>query len=327
MGWESAAIMAGSNILGGMLSGNAARGAANDSAAAQLEAARIAADAQRFRPVGITSRFGTSNFGFDSSGNLTSAGYNLSPELKAMQDQIMASTRASLGDISQIQGLGRGYLAQTPQQAAANWMQSQQALLQPSRDLQRAQLQQSLFNTGRSGLSVAQGGNLGAANPEMQAYYNALAQQDAQLAAQAQQAGQQQTQFGLGLLSSAYAPFQTGLGLGSTIEQLGQSPLDIGAQLGGRSATAGANVGQTLLRGGLGAAQTMQAANAYSPLGSALTGLSQNPQFASALGNWATNSPSWTTGLGVMPQTTFNGWGSDFSGLLGNDLASQIGLI
>jgi hypothetical protein len=33
-------------------------------------------------------------------------------------------------------------------------------------------------------------------------------------------------------------------------------PLDISAQLGGRAATAGANVGQSLLTGGLGAAQT-----------------------------------------------------------------------
>lgn len=284
MGWESAAIMAGGNILGGMLSGDAARGAASDSAAAQLQAAQIAADAQRFRPVGITSRFGTSNFGFDSSGNLASAGYQLSPELQSLQDQIMASTRASLGDVGQLQALGRGYLAQTPQQAAADWMSKQQALLQPSRDLQYANMQQNLFNTGRGGLSVAQGGSLGAANPEAQAYYNALAQQDAQLAAQAQQAGQQQTTYGLGLLSSAYEPFQTGLGLGTTLEQLGQSPLDIGAQLGGRSATAGANVGRSLLAGGLGAAKTMQAANSFSPVGSTLMGLSQNPYFAYSLG-------------------------------------------
>lgn len=253
----------------------AARDAANASAAAQIEAARIAADAARFRPVGITSRFGSSQFGFDG-GNLTSAGYQLSPELKAMQDQIMGFTQQGLGDVGMLQRLGRGYLAQTPQQVAADWMSKQQALLQPSRDLQLAGVRQSLFNTGRGGLSVAQGGNLAAANPELQAYYNALAQQDAQLAAQAQQAGQQQTQFGLGLLSSAYAPFQTGLGLSSTIEQLGQTPLDIGAQLGGRTAQAGASQAQALLQGGLGAAKTLQAANATSPLASGLYGLSQS---------------------------------------------------
>lgn len=307
MAWIPAAISAGGNILGGMLSGSSGRGAAGDSAAAQIEAARIAADAARFRPVGITSRFGSSQFGFDSSGNLTSAGYQLSPELKAMQDQIMGFTQQGLGDVGMLQRLGRGYLAQTPQQAAADWMSKQQALLQPSRDLQLAGVRQSLFNTGRGGLSVAQGGNLAAANPELQAYYNALAQQDAQLAAQAQQAGQQQTQFGLGLLSSAYAPFQTGLGLSSTIEQLGQTPLDIGAQLGGRTAQAGANVGQSLLAGGLGAAKTLQAANAYSPLGSALTGLSQNQQFTNALGGLFRGTGSVTPDMGQYYATQFAG--------------------
>ena len=295
MAWVPAAIMAGGNVVGGLMQGNAARGAADTSAAAQLEAARIAADAARFRPVGITTNFGTSNFGFDSSGNLSSAGYKLSPELQAMQDQIMGYTRQGLGDVGMLQNLGRGYLAQTPEQAAADWMQKQQTLLQPSRQQQYAQMQQGLFNTGRSGLSVAQGGNLGAANPEAQAYYNALAQQDAALAAQAMQQGQNQTTYGLGLLSSAYAPFQTGLGVSSTIEQLGQTPLDIGAQLGGRSAQAGAIQAQSLLAGGMGAAKTMQAANSFSPLGSAITGLSQNPYFGYGLSNYLNQSPTSMT--------------------------------
>jgi hypothetical protein len=134
---------------------------------------------------------------------------------------------------------------------------------------------------------------LSAANPEMEAYYNALAQQDLQLAAQAQEAGQRQTAFGAGLLGSgsqllgqyqagqvgALSPFQTSLGLGGTIEQMGQQGLEIGSALGGRSATAGANVGRSLLEGGLGAARTMQAANAYNPLANILQGAGTNPLF------------------------------------------------
>lgn len=284
----------------------ATRDAANASAQAQLQAARIAADAARFRPVGVTSRFGSSTFGFNPQGDLTSAGYQLSPELQAMQDQIMGYTRQGLGDIAGLQALGRGYLAQTPEQAAADWMQKQQALLAPSRDLQRSQIQQSLFNTGRGGLSVAQGGNLGAANPELQAYYNALAQQDLGLAAQAQQAGQQQTTFGLGLLSSAYAPFQTGLGLGSTIEQLGQTPLDIGAQLGGRTAAAGAPQAAALLKGGLGAAETLQKANQMSPFAAGLYGLGQSSlgnSIDQQLVNWGKNLFSSST-----PSNPDNWW-------------------
>lgn len=294
MAWIAPALSIGAGLLQGGSSGRAA----GDAGQAQIEAAKIAADAARFRPVGITTNFGTSNFGFDSSGNLTSAGYQLSPEMQAMQNQIMGYTRQGLGDISTLQNLGRGYLAQTPEQAAANWMQRQQAILQPSRDLQRSQLQQSLFNSGRGGLSVAQGGGLQAANPEMQAYYNALAQQDLQLAANAQQAGQQQVQFGQGLLSSAYAPFQTGLGLGAQIEQLGQAPLDIGAQLGGRSATAGANVGQALQTGAARAAPYQTAAGSYNPLASILQGVGQSPQLSGALGKWLGGSDTNAFGLG-----------------------------
>lgn len=305
MSWMPAAISAGANLLGASLSSNAARGAADTSAAASLEAARLAAEAQKFRPVGITSRFGTSSFQFDPSGYLTGAGYTLSPELQAMQDQIMASTRASLGDVTKTQELARGYLSQTPEQAAQQWMSNQQSLLAPSRDLQRSQIQQSLFNTGRGGLSVAQGGNLGAANPEMQAYYNALAQQDLGLAAQADQYGRDRVNYGLGLLSSAYSPFQTGLGLGQTIEQLGQTPLDIGAKLGGRSAEAGANVGQSLLSGGLNAAKIMQSANSFSPLGSTLMGLGQNQNFSSGMANWLGGSNYGGTPQGAYGQQDY----------------------
>jgi hypothetical protein len=59
---------------------------------------------------------------------------------------------------------------------------------------------------------------------------------------------------------------------------LGQQPLDIGAQLGGRAATAGANSGQSLLMGGLSAARTQQAGQ-YNPMTAALMGLGSNPAF------------------------------------------------
>jgi hypothetical protein len=190
-------------------------------------------------------------------------------------------------------------------------MAKQQNLLAPSRERQFAQLQNQLFQTGRGGLSVGAtgarpsgAGGLGATSPEMEAYYNALAQQDAALAAQATQAGQQQVQFGAGLLGSganllgsytqgltgAYSPFSTGIGVGSSLESLGQAPLDIGAQLGGRSAQAGANVGQTLLQGGLLGARTTQAASGVSPFGTALTGLANSPDAQQALAQWLSGS-------------------------------------
>jgi hypothetical protein len=131
----------------------------------------------------------------------------------------------------------------------------------------------------------------------MEAYYNALAQQDAGLAAQAQEAGQRQVAFGAGLFgtggnlltqgyggqAAALGPYQAYLQGASGLETLGQAPLDIGAQLGGRMANpTGA---QALLQGGMGAAQSQFAANAYNPFATALVGASQNPAFASGVRN------------------------------------------
>lgn len=229
------------NLIGGALEGGAqTTGGMQQSAAAQ-QAAQQAATASQFRPVGITNTFGTSGFQFDPSGNLVAAGYALSPQLQGLQTDVMGGLRTSLGDTQRLQQLGRGYLAQNPQEVAANWLQQQQALLKPAQEQQLSNIQNKLFQQGRSGLSVAQGGDLAASNPELQAYYNALAQQNASLAAQAQQQGQQQVQFGQGLLTGAYQPFTAGLSTAGSIEGLGQQPFDLSTALGAKTSTAGAN--------------------------------------------------------------------------------------
>lgn len=309
-----ALIGAGASLLGGILGGDSAEDAAQTSANAQLEAARIAAEAQKFRPVGVTSRFGSSDFKMNDQGYLESAGYNVAPDIAALRDQFLAQASAGGAGLGTqgLQGaqtlfnLGQQYLGTSPEQTAAEWMAKQQTLLQPSRDMAQSKITQNLFNTGRGGLSTAQGGNLGNANPEQQAYYNALMQQDLQLAADAMAQGRAQTQFGAGLFglgsqaaTAGYSPIQTQIGLASNLEQLGQSPLDIGAQLGGRSATAGANVGNTLLQGGTNAARTMQQATGYSPIGSTLQGLAGNSQFTNGIANWMGGSP-------ITPQQQYN---------------------
>ena len=69
-------------------------------------------------------------------------------------------------------------------------------LLDPLRQRQLADIRNQIYQTGRGGLSVGSTGlrpsgaqGLMGANPELEAYYNAIAQQNAQLATQAQQAG------------------------------------------------------------------------------------------------------------------------------------------
>lgn len=322
-------FITGAAILGGsLLSGNAAKSAAARSADAQIQAAQMAADAARFRPVGVTTRFGTSSFQTSPEGYVTGAQYTVSPELKAYQDRLMGLAGGGLTQAEQAQqqfapltgaasglfNLGQQYLAQSPEQVAADYIAKQQALLAPGRERESAQLLNQLSNTGRTGLSIAQGGGLQAANPEFAALANARAMQDLQLAANAQEAGQRQVAFGSGLFGTganllgnyysgqvgALAPFQTGLGLTGSIEDLGRGALDIGTNLGGRNINAtGANA---LLQGGLSAAQTAQVGNAYNPLGAALQGFGSNPQLARGFGNWM-NSPSYYN-----PQTQTGGW-------------------
>lgn len=263
---------------GSIYAGNKAASAAGRAADAQVQAAQIAAEAQKFRPVGVTTRFGSSNFQFSPEGYLSGAGYTAAPEIQALQDRLSGLYGASLGQAEQAQafqpaisgaasglfGLGQQYLAQSPEQAAQNYYTQQQALLQPTRQAEEQRLAQTVFGRGRAGL------NVGGGQPDLATYAAANRMQDLQLAAQAEQAAQQRIGFGQGLLGAgiglqgsgyglqtqALGPFQTQFGLTQTLEQAAQQPLDIGAQLGGRAATAGANVGQTLLQGGLGAAQT-----------------------------------------------------------------------
>ena len=278
----------------------------------ETAAAKLAA---QFKPIGMTTRFGASQFGFDPvTGQLTSAGYTLSPEAKNAQDRFVKLAESGLQQAEGAQlafkplqtgaeslfKLGQGYLAKSPEDVAKDYLASQMALLQPGRELELANLQNRLQQQGRGGLAGAQGGTMGATTPELQALFNARAQQEAQLAANAQQYGQQNVLFGAGLLNqgsqamgqyyggqqAAYAPYTTAMGQVTGLESAAQQPLTMGAALGQQAAQAGANVGQLGLRG---AEQSVALAtgraattNPYSTL---LGGLGSSPAFGTAAGN------------------------------------------
>jgi hypothetical protein len=273
-----------------------------------------AKQAAAFRPVGMTTRFGTSQFTVDPvTGQLTSAGYTASPgvleaqnRLVALGNQGLAQAEAAQGQFAPLQtgaqrlfGLGNQYLAESPEAVAQNYLNQQMALLQPGRELELANLQNKLQQQGRGGLAVAQGGTLGATTPELQALYNARATQEAQLAAQAQQAGQQQVAFGAGLLGTgaqtmgqyyagqqaAYAPYTTALGQFTNLEQLAQQPLTMGASLAQQSAQAGANMGQLGLRGAqLSTALATGQAATTNPYATVLSGLGSSSTLGQGLG-------------------------------------------
>ena len=258
----------GDSIAGGGGGGGDVTGAYN-TAAGQMQ--QNASNVQ-FRPVGITTTFGKSNFEIDpNTGMLKSAGYTLAPELQGLQTNLLSGygtalqqaqgvdTTALNQGAQSLYGLGQEYLGESPEAVRQRYIEQQQALLAPENEQVLAGIRNRLFSTGRTGLATG-GTTQGMAqtNPELAAYYNALARQQSQLAANAEQASQQQITFGQGLLtggaglqstgfglqSAAYDPLKTQLGVGTQIEALGQQPLGLSSELAGRSSTAAANAGQ-----------------------------------------------------------------------------------
>lgn len=335
-------VQQGATTGAGLLQQQTSREAAQR-AQAMIDAETAAAkQAAQFRPIGMTTRFGTSQFQVDPvTGQLTSAGYTLSPEAKNAQDRFLTLAGAGLTQAEGAQEkfkplqtgaeslfkLGAGYLAEKPEDVAKNYLASQLALLKPGRDLELANIETRLRNQGRLGLSVAQGGNLGAASPELQALYNARAQQEAQLAANAQQYGQQQVTFGAGLLSqgaqtmgqyyggqqAAYAPFTSAFGQMQALEAAGQQPFQLGVGLGKETSSAGFNVGRLGLQGaGQSVALATGADATRNPYASAISGFASNPAFA---GLFSGVPP--VTAMSALPTTfgTGNYYGSQDLGL------------
>jgi hypothetical protein len=300
------------SVLDPITGAGGVRSAGAQAAEQQRQAGLTAANISAFRPVGMTTRFGTSQFTREidpATGvpYISSAGYTAAPELAGIQDRLFGQFGAGLTQAEQMGqqyaplttgaqslfGLGQQYLATSPKQAEEDYMRSQLALLAPQREQQLAGLQNQLFQRGRSGLATGgtAAGGRGQTNPEMQAYYNALAQQDLALASQAQQAGMQRATYGAGLLGTAgsllgqqtagqagaYAPLQTQLGLSGQVEQMAQQPYQLGLQLG-TAQTPGQQAGSQQYFGG----QMQGAATQY---GATMAANQMNNQFLqSAIG-------------------------------------------
>jgi hypothetical protein len=315
-GGASNLISGGLGTAGNLLQMQQSREAAQ-AAQARIDAETAAAkQAAAFSPFGYTSRFGKSEYKKDPvTGQLISASSTLDPDFKAQQDRFVALSNQGLTQAEGAQaqfaplqtgaqrlfGLGNQYLAQSPEAVAKNYLNQQMALLQPGRELELATLQNRLQQQGRGGLSVSQGGTMGATTPELQALYNARATQEAQLAANAQQAGQQQVLYGAGLLGQgttamgnyyggqqqAYSPYTTALGQVQNLEALGQQPLNISNALAQQASTAGARVGQLGLEGARLSAGLATSADATRNLAaqSLIAAGNPNAMFGQALGS------------------------------------------
>jgi len=299
------------------------REAAQTQADAQVRAAQIAADAAKFRPVGVTTRFGQSAFTTDAQGNVTGAGYSASPEILGYQNRLSTLANQGLtqaeqaataykpltGAAQSLFSLGNQYLATSPEQAAQDYITKQQALLAPSQENQLALLQNKLFQQGRTGSASAQGGNLMATNPEMAAYYNSIAQSNLALSAQADQEARNRIAFGGGLFNTgaglqnqfysgqtaAYAPFATAMDTSSGLESLAQQPMNLGTSIGAKTTASTAEAGRLLSGGITSAAATMAKPDAYSASGNLLTGVANNPMVTGAINNafGVSNAPKY----------------------------------
>src|SRR5210317_1954644 len=208
MGIE-AIIGGGLGLLGSMSQADAQRRSAD----AQVEAARIAAEAAKFKPYAVTTGFGR---GFFDEAAQT-AGYELDPRLQAARDFYYQQAE-----------LGRQRAAELdPQAYAAEVLAEQQGLLAPQRRAEDIALRQQQLQRGRIGLGVAPealGAGMmgGAVNPEQYAQNLARARADAEMAAAAREYGQAEVDRLIGRSSGL---FQTGAG----IEQLGMGALEAGA--------------------------------------------------------------------------------------------------
>ena len=224
----------------GLLGQSSANKAASQAAAAQLEAAKIAADAAAFKPYSVTTGLGTSYFNADDQ----TAGYQLDPALQAWRDQYMTMAAQAMP---------------TSMDTAANAQQyynEMQTMMQPSRQAENLAMQQDLFGSGRLGLRLAgagAGAGTGMVQPDVFGLNQARTMADQALAQQARTQAQtemdQAIARGTGLM-------QTGLG----VEQLGLTPLELGAQLGGYNAQSAGTAANALLQGGQNAAAANLAA-------------------------------------------------------------------
>lgn len=165
---------AGASIVGGMMSGDAAEGAANQQT--QMSAEQVAAlkEASKWKAIGTTNRYGASAQTVDpATGMLTDASWNMSPEMKAYQDRLTVGAN---------QALPADFDPAKATEAQYQLLKNQQA---PGVERGYSGLLSNLMGKGTLGLATGGTTGLGGStalhqtNPQIEAYLNAVAQQDA----------------------------------------------------------------------------------------------------------------------------------------------------
>jgi hypothetical protein len=227
--WDSLAG-AGAAAYSGYQTQQAAKEAAR---ANQVLGDRVASYAE-FKPYSVSSGFGTGYF--DTQKN--TAGYEIDPLLARYRDQLYSMGAGALGQVNL-----------DPTQAAQRYFTEQQGLMAPQRQAEDIALRQQMLNRGRIGLGVspqamgAGTGGGGFVNPDQYRVDLARSRADAELGVRSRDLAQAEIDT---LLGRGTGLFTQGFG----VEELGMKPLTMGADLGKAGASAGANMGQSLLATG-----------------------------------------------------------------------------
>tara|TARA_Y100000389_G_scaffold5658_1_gene5400 strand:- start:4566 stop:5681 length:1116 start_codon:yes stop_codon:yes gene_type:complete len=238
-----------------------------------------------FKPVAMKTLYGQSEFKTDPiTGAVTSASYTPSETVQEQQGRLGVLMGQGLTAAEQAvpfaqqyaapaQGLfslGQEYLADTPEEARQRYMQQQMDALRPYDIEEEQRLLAMGFGRGTTGLSVGAGGN-----PMLKALQEGRNRRGLQLAANAEQAAQQQIGFGTqqlgkaaGLMGTGYdtmqaslAPYQSYLSNQANLEKLAQQPLEMGLNVGSTAMT-GQQFGSNMAKAGAGVTAQQQLASA-----------------------------------------------------------------
>ena len=355
-----AAIAAGGSYLASENAKDAAKGQTNayrDLSELQFQRAQDAAGkVPEFRPVTVTSSFGTPTYGYDESGRLTNVGSTAAPWMAGLQTQGqdlagqylnlqqqalmnpagMNASNQAFNAAQGLYGLAGTALPTSYDTAAATqgYYDQMQGLVAPQRERQLASTRNNLFQRGRQGLATGatQAGGMQATNPEMAAYYNAIAQQDASLAMDAKSRAladlTAQQNLGLGLfnavgtqvatggnalnqyytnIAAAQSPYTANMAQLSSLENMVNQPVMLGMQYGGNATNQANTIADAYIRaagaGGQTASMGINAqynADSINPWAGAMMGA------GSALGkaNWGNlGSGSGGSGWGTTGRT------------------------
>jgi hypothetical protein len=249
-------IAGGSKVAGAKAAGRITDEAARALAEAQRTGRGLQASASRFTPLGVSSRFGSPQYGIDpTTGQLTSIGYNLDPALIAQREQFLAAMPGQLESAlgygaqstnlaNQLFGMGQTTLGQVnldPTQAAQERVARLDELRAPGRAESAERLFSNLASKGLTGL-VTETGTGARVNPYEAARQESIERQRAQdvissydqarsdIGTDLQRAYSliSQSRGAFGGLSDALSPYTTSLAQAQGIEGIGQSLADRG---------------------------------------------------------------------------------------------------